>query len=318
MFKFKTISQKTRRVMSEVALGNLSNINFEESCCEKIKTLTNKDEVKICSSGNNGIFITLSAIKGDIIVPDQGGWHGFKQIAKFLDKNVITLKTDSGLIEPNYIDDLDIKEDSALIYTSFAGYCAEQNTKGIAKYCKTKNILTIEDASAGIGDNKNKLGRHSDIILASTGSPKIINVGQGGFIASNNEEIFKQSSLPQKLSKTSQIVCAGIDSELDNVGKKLEDTVNATDYIKKHIDSALHKDKRGINAIIPHDDAKSIGWNLKKTLTTDKSGFITTCPNYNRIKQKAIAVEIKNLDYECLKKENLDKIIEELKLNNLQ
>ena len=155
-------------------------------------------------------------------------------------------------------------------------------------------------------------------MLASTGSPKIINVGQGGFIASNNEEIFKQSSLPQKLSKTSQIVCAGIDSELDNVGKKLEDTVNATDYIKKHIDSALHKDKRGINVIIPHDDAKSIGWNLKKTLTTDKSGFITTCPNYNRIKQKAIAVEIKNLDYECLKKENLDKIIEELKLNNLQ
>ena len=141
MFKFKTISQKTRRVMSDVALGNLSNINFEESCCEKIKTLTNKDEVKICSSGNNGIFITLSAIKGDIIVPDQGGWHGFKQIAKFLDKNVITLKTDSGLIEPNYIDDLDIKEDSALIYTSFAGYCAEQNTKGIAKYCKTNNIL---------------------------------------------------------------------------------------------------------------------------------------------------------------------------------
>ena len=127
MFKFKTISQKTRRVMSEVALGNLSNINFEESCCEKIKTLTNKDEVKICSSGNNGIFITLSAIKGDIIVPDQGGWHGFKQIAKFLDKNVITLKTDSGLIEPNYIDDLDIKEDSALIYTSFAGYCADRS-----------------------------------------------------------------------------------------------------------------------------------------------------------------------------------------------
>ena len=49
-----------------------------------------------------------------------------------------------------------------------------------------------------------------------------------------------------------------------------------------------------------------------------QSQFITTCPNYNRIKQKAIAVEIKNLDYECLKKENLDKIIEELKLNNLQ
>ena len=64
--------------------------------------------------------------------------------------------------------------------------------------------------------------------------------------------------------------------------------------------------------IIPHEDAKSIGWNLKRSLTTDKSGFITTCPNYNRIKQKAIAVEIKNLDYGCLKKEYLDRIIEEV------
>jgi hypothetical protein len=47
-------------------------------------------------------------------------------------------------------------------------------------------------------------------------------------------------------------------------------------------------------------------------LPIDKSGFITTCPNYNRVKQKAIAVEIKNLAYECLENENLEKIIEEI------
>ena len=94
--------------------------------------------------------------------------------------------------------------------------------------------------------------------------------------------------------------------------------LNATDYLKKRLDHTIHPDKRGVNVIIPHDDAKSISWNLKKSLQTEKSGFITTCPNYNRIKQKAIAVEIKNLDYSCLKKEYLDKIIEELKINNLQ
>ena len=74
----------------------------------------------------------------------------------------------------------------------------------------------------------------------------------------------------------------------------------------------MHANKRGVNVIIPHSDAKSISWELKKTLTTDKSGFITTCPNYNRIKQKAIAMEIKNLDYGCLKKEYLDIIIKEV------
>ena len=318
MFRFKTPSRKTREIMSKVASGEVTNADFEQSCIEKISELTGHDEVRITSSGNNSIFIALSAVEGDVIVPDQGGWHGFKQIAKFLNKNIITLKTDLGLINPDQIDDIEFEDGSALIYTSFAGYCAEQDTKSIAKYCRNNGIITIEDASAGIGDNEKKLGMHSDIILASTGSPKIINVGSGGFIAANDDEIFKKTSMPQKLSKTSEIICSGIDSELDNVGEKLDLTFNATEYLKKRIPNSIHRDKRGLNVIIPHDDAKSIGWNLKRSLTTDKSGFITTCPNYNRVKQKAIAIEIKNLDYACLEKENLDKILKEIKISNLQ
>ena len=314
MFKFKTPSNNTLEIMSEVARGNIDK-NYEESCIDKINTLTTKENIKITSSGNNSIFIALSAVEGDVIIPDQGGWHGFKQIAKFLNKNIITLKTDFGLINTDYLDELEIKDNSALIFTSFAGYTAEQDIKSINKYCTDRNILTIEDASAGVGDVENRLGRNSDVIIASTGSPKIINVGSGGFIATDNEEIFKSTSLPQKLSKTTEIICSGIDSELDNVKENLELSLNATKHVKKHIPHTIHANKRGLNVIIPHDNAKSICWDLKKTLTTDKSGFITTCPNYNRLKQKAICVEIKNLDYECLKKENLDRIINEV--NNL-
>lgn len=313
MFRFKTPSQKTLKIMAEVAKGNI-NEDYEAKCIDEIKRLTSHEQAKITSSGNNSIFIALSAIDGDIIVPDQGGWHGFKQIAKFLNKNIVTLKTDLGLINPDYLDELEIKENSALIYTSFAGYTAEQDTEAISAYCRDNGILTIEDASAGIGDSLHKLGNGnlSDIIIASTGSPKIINVGSGGFISTNNPEIFNRTSLPQKLSKTSQIICSGICSELENVTEKLELSLNATNYVKNNIENILHANKRGINVIIPTANAKEISWNLKKILTLDKSGFITTCPNYNRIKQKAIAVEIKNLSYDCLKKEHLDKIIEEI------
>ena len=309
MFKFKKPSNKTLEIMSEVAKGNVKK-DYEKSCIEKIRNLTTKENVKITSSGNNSIFIALSAIEGDILIPDQGGWHGFKQIAKFLNKNIITLKTDSGLIDPNYLDELEINNDSALIFTSFAGYTAEQDIKSINQYCRKNNILTIEDASAGIGDIENNLGCKSDIIIASTGSPKMINVGSGGFIATDNDEILKKTSLPQKLSKTSQIICSGIDSEIEKVKENLEVSLNATNHVKKHIPNTLHKEKRGLNVIIPHDDAKSISWNLKKSLTPDKSTIITTCPNYNRVKQKAICIEIKNLDYKCLKNEYLDIIID--------
>ena len=311
MFKFKSPSSKTLEIMSEVAKGNVEK-DYEESCIDKIRDLTTKEHVRMTSSGNNSIFIALSAVEGDIIIPDQGGWHGFKQIAKHLNKNIITLKTDLGLIDTNHLDDLEISESSALIFTSFAGYAAEQDVKSICRYCKDNNILTIEDASAGIGDKENRLGKNSDIILASTGSPKMINVGSGGFISTNYEEVFKKTALPQKLSKTSQMVCSGIDNELNQVKDNLEVSLNATDYVKKHIPDSIHASKRGLNVIIPNENAKSICWELKKSLVTDKSGFITTCPNYNRVKQKAICVEIKNLDYQCLNKENLDMIIDEV------
>lgn len=314
MFKFKTPSKKTKEIMSEVALGMHDDVNYEQNALNKIKNLTGHENARITSSGNNSIFIALSSIEGDIIVPDQGGWHGFKQIAKFLGKKIITLKTDFGLINPDYIDDIDFSENSALIYTSFAGYCAEQDTKAISQYCKDKSITTIEDASAGIGDAEQKLGcgKYSDIIIASTGSPKIINVGSGGFITSESDEIFAKTSLPQKLSKTNQIICSGICVELENVNEKLELTVNATKHLKNSIDNTLHADKRGVNVIIPHANAKEISWKLKKSLPTDRSGFITTCPNYNRVKQKAIAIEVKNLAYDCLEKQYLEKIIEEI------
>ena len=151
-YEFKTPKDETLKIMSDVASGKLENTNFEEKCKEKISDLTNGEHVKITSSGNNSIFVALSSIKGDVIIPDQGGWHGFKQIAKFLGKNIISIKTDLGLIDPEELDNIEIKDDSALIFTSFAGYAAEQDIKSISKYCKNNGILTIEDASAGIGD----------------------------------------------------------------------------------------------------------------------------------------------------------------------
>ena len=143
MFKFKAPSQKTREIMSKVALGEISDVDFEQSAINKIKDLTGHENVKITTSGNNSIFIALSAIEGDIIIPDQGGWHGFKQIAKFLNKNIITLKTDLGLINPKELDDLEFGENSALIFTSFAGYTAEQDTKA---YQNIVNPMTLQQS----------------------------------------------------------------------------------------------------------------------------------------------------------------------------
>ena len=97
-FKFKEPHKETRESMAKVASGenpylNDRNNSFEKNCQKKVKEITGHEYCEITSSGNNSIFIALSAIEGSVIIPDQGGWNGFKQIANYLNKEIITLKT---------------------------------------------------------------------------------------------------------------------------------------------------------------------------------------------------------------------------------
>lgn len=306
IFKFKEPSIKTKKIMAETALNN--NKNYTQKVQEKIKNITSHKNILLTNTGNSAILIALSTVNKDIIIPDQGAWNGFKQIAKILNKNIINLKTDKGIINLN---ELEKYNDTSLIITSLAGYNAEQDLKKISKICRENNITLIEDASGGLGDKSKKLGNghYSDIIIASTGSPKIINVGIGGILSTNKKEILEETKTLQKITKTNEIIASGIYSELENIDKKLELTFNACNYLKNNLNKTIHSELRGLNVIIKDPNPKKLSWNLKQNLKINKNGFITKCPNYNRIKEKAVAIEIKNLNYECLKKEYLDKII---------
>lgn len=308
-FKFKEPSNKTRKIMADVAL-NEAPTDYEESVKTKFKNLTSHKHIELTNSGNASIFIALSAVGDNVIIPNQGAWNGFKQIANLLNKNISIIDTEYGVINPESINDFE--DNSALILTSFAGYTAEQDLKKISKICHEKNIVLIEDASAGIGDLAKKVGNgmYSDIILTSTGSPKIINVGSGGIISTNNEEFFEKTKIQQKITKIDEITLSGIDVELENISENLDHTITANNYLKNKLSDVIHKDKRGLNVIIKDAKPKDLSWHLKQELKINKKGFITKCPNYNRVKEKAVAIELKNLDYNCLNKEKLDIIIE--------
>ena len=307
IFKFKEPSIETKKTMAETALD--SDKSYTEEVQKKVRDLTFHESVVLTNNGNAAIMLAISAIGDSILIPDQGGWNGFKQISKLLKKEVVNLKTDQGLVKAS---ELEKYRDTALILTSFAGYSGEQDLKEISKVCKENNITLIEDASGGLGDSCRKVGNgeYSDIIIASTGSPKIINVGSGGILSAKNSDLIEETKTLQKITKTNEIIASGMYSELKNIKEKLKLTFNANTYLKNNIDDVIHADLRGLNTIIKDSNPKELSWKLKENLKINKSGFITKCPNYNRIKEKAIAIEIKNLDYCCLKKEYLDIIVD--------
>lgn len=330
--KFKKPSKETQMAMSKVASGE-DNQDYRPLAEEKLANMTYHSYAKLVNSGNSAILSAMNSIDGAILIPDQGAWNGFKQMANFLNKDLITVKTNKGLIdldnlneslvsssENNMIDLDDENNKSALFLTSFAAYTAEQDLKSICDFAHKNNILVVEDASGAIGDNENRLanGNYSDIIIGSTGSPKIVNVEDGGFITSNDDKLFEKSNLLLKTNKTSNITACGIYNELDFAKENLKKTVDACSYIKGSIEektnfNVFHKDKRGINVIIETEDSKSLSYKLRQEFLLDSHGMITKCPNYNRLKEKAIAIEIKNLHISCLKRDNLDEIIGILK-----
>ena len=317
---FKKPSKEARNEMCEAArsIDYASNRGFDEVrlAQDKISEIIGHEHVKTVNSGNSAILAAVNSFKDKILVPDQGGWTGFRNMAEFKGIEVIEVPTDLGIINPEVLEDsINKYKPEALFITSFAGYIAEQPVKELFEICDDKGILLVEDASGGIGDREKKLGNgeHAHVIVASTGSPKIVNVGSGGFISTDNNEFFKKSKELLKTLKASPVTCAGISEEIKNASQILLKTIEACEMLKKEFKSAVHADKRGISVALKTDDPKKMGYLLRQKLKADGRSIITVCPRYERVMMEAVCVEIKNLDMQSLENDNLKEAVQIIK-----
>lgn len=320
---YRRPSKETRNAMSISAL-NLKHVaggRYEEIALaeESVGKLTGHENVRILNSGNSAIMAVMSTFKRRIMLPDQGAWSGFKKMAEFFGIETVPIPTNYGLVEIEVLEEnIEEHRPEAIFLTSFAGYTAEQPLKDVYKVCEDNGVILVEDASGGIGDPTGKLGngKHAHVILASTGSPKTVNIGNGGILSTNVSEIFDSASYIMKILKADPVTCAGIASEIKNATQIFEKTSMACMKLKSDIlkfRDVIHPDKRGLNIIIPDDNQKIFGRQLRQKLTVNGGGIITVCPNYNRIKAKAICLEIKNLDVSCLTTHNIGEILNIIK-----
>jgi len=313
---FKIPSTEARKAMCDASLelGNRSQNNENKKNAEEsVKKVTGHEHARVLSSGNAAIMAAMKTVKGSVMIPDQGGWSGFRKIAEFYGLEVVYLPTMMGVIQPEILEEhLKIKSPESLFITSFAGYMAEQPVKDIYEICEDKGITLVEDASGSVGDPEKNLacGEHSHIIVTSTGSPKIVNLGNGGFISTNDPGIFNDAGFILKTLQSSPVTCAGLVEEIKKAPLNLIKTIEACEFLKKKIKTALHPDKRGINIAIPTNDPKKMGRTLRSSLKVEGGGMISTCPRYDRMNQPGVCLEIKNLDINCLGKDNLSEMVE--------
>lgn len=318
--RFKKPSKEARYAISEAAMNidYASNRGFDEIrlAQDRISDLTNHEHVKMVNSGNSAILAAMSTFKGKIMIPDQGGWTGFRNIAEFLGLETVEVTTELGVINYNILEEsINKNKPEALFITSFAGYIAEQPVKQIYEICEDNGVVLVEDASGGIGDKKKRLsnGDQANVIVASTGSPKIVNAGNGGFISTNDNEIFKRSKFILKTLRADPLTCAGIAEEIKNAPDILSKTIESCNLIKKEFETTIYKDKRGISVALKTDNPKKVGYEIRNKFNVEGRSIITVCPRYERVMIDAICLEIKNIDPVCLENARINEIIQILK-----
>ena len=322
---YRRPSAETRSIMCKAAknLKHVSGGNYEEISLAKnaLTKLTRHEVVKIVNSGNSAIMAVMSCFKERVIIPDQGGWYGFRKMAEFFGVETVQLPTQLGLVKLEELDEiLRLKKPEALFLTSFAGYTAEQPMQEIYEICDENDVLLVEDASGGIGDPKGKLGngKHAHVIVGSTGSPKTVNIGNGGFLSTNDSKISDSANYLLKILKADPVTCAGIASEAENAAKIFEKTTAASMKLKKEVSNfreVIHSKERGLNIIMPDKNQKIFGSRIRQKLNVHGGGIVSLTPNYNRVKMRGVCLELKNLDVNCLTSTNLDEILSIIKLS---
>lgn len=261
---------------------------------ESLKRLIGKRYVYLTERGNKSILLALKIAKSlgktRVLVQDQGGWITYLQYPGRLNMELIKLKTDYGIIEPNELSK-HLDNECVVLVNSLSGYFAEQPIGLIYAMCKHKDALLINDASGSIGTENAKFG---DIIAGSFGEDKPIDLHYGGFIAFDDSSYSKKVELDDVFDKekTTELI-----EKLETLPERLRLFESHHNKIKKELSGMdiIHPENKGINVIVKFKD----DFEKEKIINyCQKNGYEwTECPRYIRVNADAISIEVKRLSF---------------------
>jgi perosamine synthetase len=158
---------------------------------------------KYCSmitSGTTALIAAFLALdigkNDDVIVPNYTMIASINAI-KIIGANPIIVDVDieTGTITKEIIDKSMTEKTKAVLHVSLNN--RTKHLQEIVEYCNDKNVFLVEDAAQSLGCflNKKHIGTYGIIGCFSLSTPKIISTGQGGFLLTDNEELYKKINM---------------------------------------------------------------------------------------------------------------------------
>ena len=253
---------------------------------KRILPFLNKEyKIYFVNSATFGLFsILFDSNINKIGIPDQGGFKGFIEIPKLLKKNYIEIRTYNGLVIPKFKKEFDV-----FLFTSISGHIRSNPSREICRELMNKGIVSIEDISGVFPD---KDFGWADVICCSTGSPKILECGYGGFVGISSDINLEESEKILSFSKLPESYFLKLNNEIENAQEKLYTLRNMSQIFQKSSLDIPYKESKSISVFVRDENpTKSLEiLNKKITPKTGKSLF-TKCPRYDRTKERGFVIE---------------------------
>jgi len=167
------------------------------------KMITEFTGSKYCimtTSGTSALILAFYSLNigkdDDIIVPNYTMIASINSI-KAVGANPIIVDVDplTGTLTKEIIERNITNKTKGVLHVSLNN--RTQNLDEIVDYCKLNNLFLVEDAAQSLGCflNNKHLGTYGTIGCFSLSTPKIISTGQGGFLLTDSECLYKRINM---------------------------------------------------------------------------------------------------------------------------
>ena len=204
LLNIPNISNLEKKYVLDVLKNNWLSINgiHNKISEKKFSKLINKKYSIAVQSGTAALHVALKTIgiknNHNVIIPNYSCSANINSVSQCNAKAVVvevekqTLGLDYDLVKKAIIK----YKPKALQLVHVYG-CPARDTLKIVNLCKKKNITLIEDGSESLGAkiNNKKVGQFGDLSIFSLRSEKMIGVGEGAIICTNDKKLYKKALL---------------------------------------------------------------------------------------------------------------------------
>lgn len=206
---------------------------------KKFSKLVNKKYAITVQSGTAALHVVLKAIniknRDKVIIPNYSCSANINSVAQCnATALVVEVEKETLGLDFNLVKKAILKYRPKALQLVHIYGCPARDTLKIVDLCKKKKITLIEDGSESLGAkiNKKKVGQFGDVSIFSLRSEKMLGVGEGAIICTNDKKLYDKvlllcsRNMPFRTSK-------------DSYWKKYISNGEGYNYLMPHLLSAM-------------------------------------------------------------------------------